>query len=147
MPVFRTITLPQTARTVRSAIGHANSRPGRRTMRFAGPSLRRVAMRWSTKALGAAVLLAGFGFDTARALPPAPKADEMARVMPEQAGVDVTTPAAAQLGQCRVEPFPNSQAPVGYVLLDGANKPVRRFVAVNAANFNIVSFYLDGEEV
>lgn len=102
--------------------------------------------RYTVKALGVAALFAGFGFD-ALALPPAPKVDQMAAEQPKQAGVDVTVLAPADLARCRVEPFPNAQNPAGYILLDGANKPVRRFVAANTPHFNILSFYLDGEEV
>lgn len=102
--------------------------------------------RFTVKALGVAALFAGFGLE-ARALPPAPKAEQMAAEQPKQAGVEVTVLAPADLARCRVEPYPNAQNPVGFILLDGANKPVRRFVAVNTPNFNILSFYLDGEEV
>lgn len=100
--------------------------------------------RFSIRALGVAALLAGV--QNAMALPPAPKVEQMAAEQPKQPGVEITVLSPADLARCRVEPFPNAQNPVGYVLMDGT-KPVRRFVAVNTANFNILSFYLDGEEV
>lgn len=103
--------------------------------------------RITVRALAGLTLLAGFGVSTATALPPAPKPEEMAAVQPKQPGVAVTTPAAADLPRLRVEPVPGGDGkPVGYVLLDGT-KPVRRFVAVGSENFNILSFYLDGQEV
>src|SRR5436190_23688185 len=102
--------------------------------------------RFTIKALGIATLFAGFGLEV-KALPPQPKVEEMAAVQPKQQGVDVTVLTPADLAKCRVEPFPNAQTPVGFVLLDSKNQPVRRFVAVNTPNFNILSFYSDGEEV
>lgn len=103
--------------------------------------------RMTTRALAALTLWAGFGLAPARALPPAPKAEEMAAVQPKQPGVAVGTPAAADLARCRVEPYPNATNPVGYVLLDGSNRPLRRFVAVGTPSFNILSYYQDGQEV
>ncbi len=103
--------------------------------------------RYCARALAVAALYAGFGIETARALPPAPKVEEMAAIQPKQSGVEITVLAAADIAKCHVEPFPNAQNPVGYVLLDNANRPLRRFVAAGTPGFNILSFYLDGEEV
>lgn len=101
----------------------------------------------TTRALAALTLWAGFGIAPALALPPAPKAEDMAGVQPKQPGVSVATPAPADLARCRVEPYPNATNPVGFVLLDGSNRPVRRFVAVGTPSFNILSYYQDGQEV
>ncbi|CAN5606779.1 TlpA disulfide reductase family protein [soil metagenome] len=105
-----------------------------------------ITKRITIKALAAFTLFTGFGL-VAKAVPPMQKVEEMAKVMPKQAGVDVAVLSPADLARCRVEPFPNAQAPVGYVLFDGNNRPVRRFVANGTPNFNILSFYNEGEEV
>lgn len=106
-----------------------------------------MSRRITTRALAVLSLWAGFGIGTAAALPPAPKADEMAGVQPRQPGVTVATLQPADLARCTVQPYPNAQQPVGYVLADAAGRPVRRFVAVGSQGFNILSFYQDGAEV
>ena len=102
-------------------------------------------MTITTRALATLTLLAGFG--SALAGPPVPRADEMAAVQPKQAGVAVAPLAPADVARCRVVPYPDAANPVGYILADANNKPVRRFLAVGAKTYNILSFYRDGQEV
>lgn len=102
-------------------------------------------MTITTRVLASLTLLAGFG--TATAAPPMPKAEEMAAVQPKQPGVAVAPLAPADLARLRVAPYPDAANPVGYVLADANNKPVRRFLAVGAKSYNILSFYRDGQEV
>ena len=104
-------------------------------------------MTITTRVLATLTLLAGFGIGTASAVPPMPKADEMAAVQPKQPGVAVAPLAPADVARCRVAPYPDAANPVGYVLTDANNKPVRRFLAVKTQNYNILSFYRDGQEV
>ncbi len=102
-------------------------------------------MRITTRVLAGLTLLSGVG--TATAVPPTPKAEEMAAVQPKQPGVAVTPLAPADVARCRVTPYPDAAKPVGYVLTDANNKPVRRFLAVESRNYNILSFYQNGQEV
>jgi hypothetical protein len=99
----------------------------------------------TTRALATLTLLAGFG--TTMAAPPMPKAEEMAAVQPKQPGVAVAPLAPADVARLRVVPYPDAANPVGYILADANNKPVRRFLAVGAKTYNILSFYRDGQEV
>ncbi|MBL8865004.1 MAG: redoxin domain-containing protein [Gemmataceae bacterium] len=102
-------------------------------------------MTITTRVLASLTLLAGFG--SAMAAPPVPRADEMAAVQPKQPGVAVTPLAPADAARLRVVPYPDAANPVGYILADANNKPVRRFLAVGAKTYNILSFYRDGQEV
>lgn len=104
-------------------------------------------MTLTTRVLAVLTLWSGFGLGLASAAPPIPKPDEMAAVLPKQPGVAITPLAPADLARCRVVPYPDAANPVGYVLADANNKPVRRFLAVGAKNYNILSFYRDGQEV
>lgn len=103
--------------------------------------------RFTRKILASMTLLAGLGTSAAAAVPPPPKAEEMASVVPKQTDVSVAIVAPADVSRCRVVAYPTADNPVGYVLVDSGNKPLRRMLAVGAENFNIVSFYLDGQEV
>ena len=76
-----------------------------------------------------------------------PKADEMAAVQPKQPGVAVAPLAPADVARLRVAPYPDAANPVGYVLTDANNRPVRRFLAVKTQGYDILSFYRDGQEV
>jgi thiol-disulfide isomerase/thioredoxin len=105
---------------------------------------RRITMRL----LAGLTLYAGFGIGSALALPPTPKAEDLAQTQPKIAGVPVSTPAPAELARCRVENVPGADGkPIGHVLLDPSNRVVRRFLAVGTKDYNIKSFYLDGQEV
>ncbi len=104
-------------------------------------------MTLTTRTLATLTLLAGFGIGTASAVPPMPRAEEMAAVQPKQPGVAVTPLAPADLVRCRVVPYPDAAKPVGYVLTDANNRPVRRFLAVGSQSYNILSYYRDGQEV
>ncbi|QEL14196.1 redoxin domain-containing protein [Limnoglobus roseus] len=102
--------------------------------------------RITTRVLATLTLLGGLGVGSAFAVPPMPKAEEMAAIAPKQAGAAAAlTPA--DVARCRVTPYPNEKQPVGYVLTDANNRTVRRFLAVGAQNYNILSFYQNGQEV
>lgn len=108
-------------------------------------------MTTSQDAIRAAAGLAlALGFATAARAEPAPVTVEWAlKQQPKQAGVNVTTPAPDQAGRCKVSPIPNPKdpkQPMGYLVTDGSNNPVRQFVSYDGKNFNIVAFYLDGVE-
>lgn len=107
-----------------------------------GPS--RITMR----VLATLTLWAGFGL-TAYAQLPTLTVDKALEVKPRQPGVAVTTPAPADAARHRVEPIPNPKAngaPMGYVVRDAQGKPVRQFVSYDGKGFNIVAFYVDGQE-
>jgi thiol-disulfide isomerase/thioredoxin len=85
----------------------------------------------------------------ARAQPAPVTVDWALKQQPRQAGVNVTTPAPDQAARCKVSPIPNPKdpkQPMGYLVTDGNNNPVRQFVSYDGKNFNIVAFYLDGVE-
>jgi thiol-disulfide isomerase/thioredoxin len=104
--------------------------------------------RITMRLLAGLTLYAGFGIGPALALPPAPKAEDLAQTQPTYPGVPVSTPAPADAAKCRVENVPGPDGkPIGHVLLDANNRVVRRFLAVGTPNYNIKSFYLDGQEV
>lgn len=104
--------------------------------------------RITMRLLAGLTLYAGFGMGSALALPPAPKAEDMAQAQPRFPGVSVSTPAPADFAKCRVENIPGADGkPIGHVLIDANNRTVRRFLAVGTADYNIKSFYLDGQEV
>ncbi len=98
----------------------------------------------------AAGLALALGFATVASAQPAPVTVEQAlQRMPKQAGVNVTTPTPDQVTRCKVSPIPNPKdpkQPMGYLVTDGNNNPVRQFVSYDGKNFNIVAFYLDGIE-
>jgi thiol-disulfide isomerase/thioredoxin len=85
---------------------------------------------------------------TARAQPAPVTVEDALKRQPKQAGVNVTTPAPDQVSRCKVSPIPNpkDQKPMGYLVTDGNNNPVRQFVSYDGKNFNIVAFYIDGVE-
>ena len=89
------------------------------------------------------------GTTAATAQVPAVTTDKAFDVRPKQPNVPVSTPSAGQLAQCRVDPIPNPKAansPLGYVVRDPAGKPLRQFVSYDNKSFNIVAFYIDGQE-
>jgi hypothetical protein len=70
-------------------------------------------------------------------------------VKPRQPGVAVTTPAPADAARHQIAPIPNpkaNNAPMGYVVRDAQGKPVRQFVSYDGKTFNIIAFYVDGQE-
>jgi thiol-disulfide isomerase/thioredoxin len=98
----------------------------------------------TVRTLAALALVAGFAA-AGRAQPMAVTADWALKQQPKQAGVNVSTPPADQVGACKVTPLPNPKVP-GYLVSDPAGRPVRQFVSYDNKNFNIISFYVDGVE-
>jgi thiol-disulfide isomerase/thioredoxin len=103
--------------------------------------------RITTRALATLTLWAGFGL-TAFAQLPAMTVEKALEVKPKQAGVNVSTPAPNEVGRCRVDPIPGGAGKpnLGYVVRDGGGRPVRQFVSYDNKTFNIVAFYIDGQE-
>lgn len=107
-------------------------------------STKRVTMRL----LAGITLSAGLMGSTALALPPTPKAEDLAKTQPAHPGVNVTTPTAAEAARLRVEPVPGADGkPIGHMLTDSNNRVIRRFLAIGSKDYNIKSFYLNGQEV
>ena len=107
-----------------------------------GPS--RITMR----VLATLTLWAGFGL-TAHAQLPTLTVDKALEAKPRQPGVAVTPPTPADAARFRVDPIPNPKQPgsnIGYVVRDAQGKPVRQFVSYDGKGFNIVAFYVDGQE-
>ena len=104
--------------------------------------------RITIKALATLSLWAGFGL-AAKAQPPALTADQAFAAKPRQAGVGVFTPAPDQYGRYKVEAIPGQKAGsnMGYKVVDAQGRPVRQFVTYDNKQFNIVSYYADGQEV
>ena len=104
--------------------------------------------RLSIRVLASLTLFAGFGL-AADAQPPAVTVEDALRRMPRQPDVEVSTPAPAQVAQCKVEPIPNKndpKTPLGYVVRDPAGNPVRQFVSYDGKTYNIIAFYVNGVE-
>ena len=104
--------------------------------------------RFTTRSLATLTLWAGFGL-TATAQLPALTVDKALETKPRQPGVAVTTPAPEQVGRHRVDGIPDPKKPgsnMGYVVRDEQNRPVRQFVSYDGKQFNIVAFYVDGQE-
>jgi thiol-disulfide isomerase/thioredoxin len=107
-----------------------------------------MAMRFTMRTLATLTLWAGLGL-SANAQLPALTLDKAFETKPRQPGVTVTNPAAEQIGQHRIEPIPNPKKPgsnLGYVVRDAQNRPVRQFVSYDDKAFNIIAFYVDGQE-
>jgi hypothetical protein len=100
------------------------------------------------RVLATLTLWAGFGL-TADAQLPTLTVDKALEVKPRQPGVAITTPAPADLARHQINPIPNPKQPgtnMGYVLRDAQGRPVRQFVSYDGKGFNIVAFYVDGQE-
>jgi len=102
--------------------------------------------RISVRVLAALALWAGFGL-VAVAQPPT--VEKVLEVKPRQPGVNVTTPTPEQAARYRLDPIPNPKTPgqnLGYVVRDGDGRPVRQLVSHDGKGYNIVAFYLNGQE-
>lgn len=107
-----------------------------------------VTKRLMMRAAAGLGLWAGFGA-AAQAQLPTITAEDAVKVQPRQKGVNVTTPAPADVARCTVAPIPSQKdpkTPMGYVVRDPAGKPVRQFVSYDGKTFNIIAFYVDGAE-
>jgi hypothetical protein len=105
-------------------------------------------MRFTMRTLATLALWSGFAL-TATAQLPALTLDKAFETKPRQPGVPVTSPAPDQFGQHRIEAIPNPKTPgsnMGYVVRDAQNRPVRQFVSYDNKSFNIIAFYVDGQE-
>lgn len=100
--------------------------------------------RFTIRVLAVLTLWAGFGLTAAAQLPPL-TTEKALELRPRQ---PVSLPAV-DAAKCRVDPIPNPKAAgtnMGYVVRDAQNKPVRQFVTYDNKQFNIISFYVDGQE-
>ncbi|HSQ56483.1 MAG TPA: redoxin family protein [Gemmata sp.] len=107
-----------------------------------------VTKRLLMRSFVALSILAWFGTAAHAQLRPV-TVDEAFKVQPRQPGVNVSTPTPDQVPNCKVEPIPNpndAKNPMGYVVRDPAGKPVRQFVSYDGKSYNIVAFYVNGEE-
>jgi len=104
--------------------------------------------RFTIRTLATLTLWAGFGL-TATAQLPALTLDQAFQTKPRQPGVGVSTPAPDQLAKHKIEGIPNPKAPgtnMGYVVRDAQGRPARQFVSYDGKQYNIVAFYVDGQE-
>lgn len=78
-----------------------------------------------------------------------PTVAQMLAYRPHQAGVNVTTPAAAEQDACKVELVSGSRPGAsGYLLRDAKGIPLRRFFDANGTGkVDTFGYYLDGVEV
>jgi hypothetical protein len=106
-----------------------------------------VTKRLALRAVAGFALWAGIA-EVAQAQLEAMTPEQAFKVMPRQPGVNVNTPTPDQAPNCKVEtiPDPKTKAPMAYVVRDPAGKPVRQFVSYDGKNFNIIVFYVNGEE-
>jgi hypothetical protein len=104
------------------------------------------AKRFTMKALATLTLWAGFGL-TGFAQPAPITVQQAFETRPRQPGIAVTTPAPDQIARHKVEPIKGKdQSTIGYVVRDAEGKPVRQFVSYDGKNFNIVAYYVNGQE-
>lgn len=102
--------------------------------------------RFTMKALATLTLWAGFGL-TGFAQPAPITVQQAFETRPRQPGIAVTTPAPDQIARHKVEPIKGKdQSTIGYVVRDAEGKPVRQFVSYDGKNFNIVAYYVNGQE-
>lgn len=102
--------------------------------------------RITVRVLAALALWAGFGL-VAVAQPPT--VEKVLEVKPRQPGVNVTSPAPDQVSRYRLDPIPNPKTPgqsMGYVVRDADGRPVRQLVSHDGKGYNVVAFYLNGQE-
>jgi hypothetical protein len=106
-----------------------------------------VTKRLALRAIAGFALWAGFG-EPAQAQLEAITPEKAFKVMPRQPGVNVNTPTPDQVPNCKVEtiPDPKTKAPMAYVVRDPSGKPVRQFVSYDGTRYNILVFYVNGEE-
>lgn len=104
-----------------------------------------MAIRMTYRLLAGLTLTAGLS-GTAWAQLPALTVEKALAQKPRQEGVNVSTPSPAG---CRIDAIPHpkqSGSVVGYIVRDAQGRPLRQFVSYDNKHFNIVSFYLDGQE-
>jgi hypothetical protein len=81
----------------------------------------------------------------ARAADPTP--EDMLRFRPTQEGINISTPAGAELAACKVEPVSANNVS-GLLLRDAKGRPVRRILDTNGDRRpDIWCYYLEGVEV
>lgn len=88
------------------------------------------------------------GMTAAASWAAAPTAQQVLQFQPRQPGVEISTPADAELAACKVELVNGPGGASGWLLRDGRGLPLRRFVASKGAksSVDVWSYYLDGQE-
>ena len=82
----------------------------------------------------------------------APKAEAVLARLPAVAGVNVSTPTAAEMASCKVdvrewEAAKGGVKPKGVTVTDASGRKLRQFIDTNGGDkFNILSYYVDGVE-
>jgi hypothetical protein len=98
-----------------------------------------------------AVAAAAVGLSGA-AVAQAPKAEAVLARQPAVAGVNVSTPTAAEAAGCKAEvreweAGKNGTKPKGVIVTDAAGRKLRQFIDTSGGDkWNILSYYLDGVE-
>src|SRR5262245_111330 len=96
--------------------------------------------------LVAASLLAWCGTAAGQKQPPTPA--YILQYRPKQDAVVVTTPADAEIANCKVDMVPGPNKTSAWVLRDARGQLVRRFADTKGnGSVDTLSFYLDGQEV
>lgn len=106
------------------------------------------AKRITLRLLAGWTMMAGLSA-TASAEVPGMTVEKALEFKPRQANVNITTPAPGDLARCRIDPIPNPKqagSVIGYIVRDPEGKPIRQFVSYDNKQFNIVSYYVDGQE-
>lgn len=105
-----------------------------------------IAKGFSMRVLATLTLWAGFGL-TAVAQPPAITVEKAFETRPRQPGITIAAPAPDQIARHKIDPIKNKDGGIiGYVVRDADGKPVRQFVSYDGKSFNIVAFYVNGQE-
>src|SRR5260221_314492 len=99
--------------------------------------------RTGVKILSALMLAAGASSVWAAG----PTAEELLKIRPKIEGIEITTPAEAQIPNCKVEVIKGEKGS-GYLLRDPDGKPLRRFFDTDGDRYiDVWSYFLDGQEV
>jgi hypothetical protein len=105
--------------------------------------------RLTRKLWAAAVAAVGL---SGAAVAQAPKAEAVLARLPAVAGVNVSTPTAAEMASCKVdvrewEAAKGGVKPKGVTVTDASGRKLRQFIDTNGGDkFNILSYYVDGVE-
>src|SRR5438067_1851838 len=100
-------------------------------------------IRAGIRLLSAAILMSG----ASSLFAAAPTVEYMLKFQPKQEGVQISTPAEAEITSCKVEAVKTENGS-GWLLRDPAGRPLRRFSANNGNRYvDMWSYFLDGQEV
>src|SRR5262245_48620960 len=98
-----------------------------------------VTPRMGVRALSALLLIAG----ASAAWAANPTAEDLLKIRPKLDGIEISTPAEAQIPNCKVEVIKGESKGSGYLLRDPDGKPLRRFFDTDGDRYiDVWSYFL-----